>query len=283
MQIGRGQEYSRGRQTGQALSRGLAHHPWGALGRGAGGLAASLFINLLLFSAALWLLGPTPGRLTPGNRIMIQMDTTRRAPVAQEAPGPRTESLPPKFTDELVPDFEAKPSTPPERAAGHNTVRAKGIETTPVKLKPQTREKTQTVAGPGNEAETAEPPTGRAGSAQSAPLSIPTVGSAAGSGPITGPFDMGQVDHVPRITARPSPAYPRSARRRGVQGWVKVRFMVDRHGMPGQARVLESLPPGVFDDSVLKILPRWRFEPGIKSGQAVDTWVVTTVRFQLTD
>jgi protein TonB len=149
----------------------------------------------------------------------------------------------------------------------------------------------QVKARTGSSPSTMEISSGRAGVQATAdgnrwssgPAAGPAVASVAGRSPTAGPFYSGQVDRVPEATERPRPAYPRGARRRGVQGWVKVRFMVDSRGLPGQVQVVESSPSGVFDDSVLETLPRWRFVPGLKDGRTVDTWVVTSVRFELTD
>ena len=52
-------------------------------------------------------------------------------------------------------------------------------------------------------------------------------------------------------------------------------------GSVASVEILSSEPPGVFDDSVRKTAPTWRFEPGRIDGKAVASWVVTDVRFEL--
>ena len=94
-------------------------------------------------------------------------------------------------------------------------------------------------------------------------------------------YGLGEVDRAPLVTGRIPPPYPYSARRRGVQGWVKIRFLVDRKGSVRRISVVEAQPSGVFEESVLRSVSRWRFRPGIKDGRPVDTWVETTIRFKL--
>lgn len=94
-------------------------------------------------------------------------------------------------------------------------------------------------------------------------------------------FALGQVDRAPLAKGQVPPPYPYLARRRGIEGWVTVRFLVDRHGSVHNLEIMEAKPSGIFEESVLKTVRRWRFAPGIKDGEAVETWVETTVRFKL--
>jgi protein TonB len=94
-------------------------------------------------------------------------------------------------------------------------------------------------------------------------------------------FTLGQVDQPPMVTAQIPPPYPFLARRRGIEGWVRVRFLVDRQGQVRELTIVKAQPPGVFEDTVRRTLPRWRFRPGVKDGRPVDTWVETVIRFKL--
>lgn len=107
-----------------------------------------------------------------------------------------------------------------------------------------------------------------------------TLGPAiAPPGPVR--FQMSEVDSLPMATARIPPIYPYSAKRRGIQGQVAVRFLVDARGRVSHLRITSSQPPGIFDEAVMRALGRWRFRPGIKDGRPVDTWVSTTIKFKL--
>jgi protein TonB len=89
------------------------------------------------------------------------------------------------------------------------------------------------------------------------------------------------VDRAPVVTSRVPPTYPYRARRRGIEGAVTVRFLVDRRGEVQGLTIVDSRPPGVFDQAVRDTVTRWRFRPGLKDGEAVETWVQTTIRFRL--
>jgi len=53
--------------------------------------------------------------------------------------------------------------------------------------------------------------------------------------------------------------YPPEAREAGVEGFVVVRYDVDREGRVVNARVVEATPPGVFEEAALAAVTRWRF------------------------
>ena len=94
-------------------------------------------------------------------------------------------------------------------------------------------------------------------------------------------FELGDVDTLPMATGRIPPPYPYLARRRGVEGFVDIRFLVDLEGNVRHLEVLRAEPTGVFEETVLRTVRRWRFKPGRKDGAPVETWVETSVRFSL--
>lgn len=99
--------------------------------------------------------------------------------------------------------------------------------------------------------------------------------------PIMDFFDQGEVDQLPMTVFRMKPLYPFRAKRLGIEGNVKVKFLVDAAGRVSRVTILESNPPGIFDESVLKALPSWKFTPGELGGKAVNTWVSTVIQFDL--
>jgi protein TonB len=93
-------------------------------------------------------------------------------------------------------------------------------------------------------------------------------------------FTEGELDERPRSLVR-NVEYPHRAQRRGVEGSVRIKLLVRRDGTVGPVEILAADPPGVFEDAVLRAVRNWRFEPGRIAGEAVDTWVVTTVSFRM--
>ena len=75
--------------------------------------------------------------------------------------------------------------------------------------------------------------------------------------------------------------YPIGARRKGIEGWVKVGFVVDEQGQIGALQIIESEPPGVFDRSVIQCLSKWRYRPGTLEGVPVTVRVTKIIRFEL--
>lgn len=94
-------------------------------------------------------------------------------------------------------------------------------------------------------------------------------------------FSLSEVDAHPRVVHKVPPSYPFRAKRRGVEGTVEVRFLVDKKGRVSQVSLIQAEPEGVFEESALKAVRKWRFEPGKKDGQPVATWVQVPIRFEL--
>ena len=111
-------------------------------------------------------------------------------------------------------------------------------------------------------------------------LSLPVVPATQMAG-IADIFSTGDLDAPLVVLARIPPIYPMSAKRRGTEGWVKVRFIVDEDGGVDSVSVVESDPKSVFDDAVVRSVSGWRFKAGTIGGVPVKTWAETVVRFTL--
>jgi protein TonB len=114
------------------------------------------------------------------------------------------------------------------------------------------------------------------------------------AGPAT--LDLPPLDHMPYIQeafglgdldgpliplGRISPVYPMTAKRRGIEGWVKVRFVVNEQGAVETITIVNAKPPGLFDQNVRRCISKWHFKPGTVEGLPVKAWVETTIRFEL--
>ncbi len=94
-------------------------------------------------------------------------------------------------------------------------------------------------------------------------------------------FNQADLDNPLIPVSQVPPIYPLRARRQGIEGRVAVKFRVNRDGRVESVSILESNPPKVFDQSVLRCVRAWRFKSGTISGVPVNTWVETTVKFKL--
>ena len=81
---------------------------------------------------------------------------------------------------------------------------------------------------------------------------------------------------------RIAPEYPARAAARGIEGWVIVQFTITPTGSVRDPMVVEAMPNNVFDDAALKAIARWRYNPKVEGGVAVErVGVRTIIRFVL--
>ncbi len=110
-----------------------------------------------------------------------------------------------------------------------------------------------------------------AGKNGSEPSGAPA-GSAAGSQ---------LVKAAPAYAENPIPAYPRVARRRGLEGEVWLRVRVSETGRVLHLEIHRSSGHRVLDDAAHKAVNRWRFRPALLGDVPVESEVLVPVRFQL--
>ena len=95
-------------------------------------------------------------------------------------------------------------------------------------------------------------------------------------------FSMSGVDGdvIPRV--RVNPDYPPNAITKNIEGWVRVQFTVTAIGTVKDAIVVGSEPGTVFDEAALKAIARWRYNPRVVNGEAVErVGLQTIIRFEL--
>ncbi|HQY70149.1 MAG: energy transducer TonB [Gammaproteobacteria bacterium] len=86
-------------------------------------------------------------------------------------------------------------------------------------------------------------------------------------------------DTIPLV--RVPPDYPQRALSRGLEGWVQVQFTITGTGSVTDAVVVKSSNK-IFEEAALKSIARWRYNPKIEGGVAVDrVGVQTIIRFTL--
>jgi protein TonB len=75
-------------------------------------------------------------------------------------------------------------------------------------------------------------------------------------------------DVIPLV--RIEPEYPPRAAQRGIEGYCVVQFTITPAGTIKDATVVEGQPSGVFDSAALKAVARWKYNPKIEEGVAVE-------------
>ena len=86
-------------------------------------------------------------------------------------------------------------------------------------------------------------------------------------------------DIIPIVKIRP--IYPREAAIKGLEGWVKVEFMITAIGSVTSPRVVDAKPPRVFNREAIRAILKWKFKPRVINGVAVDRLATQTIDFTL--
>ncbi|KPA19668.1 TonB family protein [Candidatus Magnetomorum sp. HK-1] len=113
-------------------------------------------------------------------------------------------------------------------------------------------------------------------------ISIPAIEMVSMKAPdLNGIFGVHELDNPLTPLIKIPPMYPIRAKRRGIQGWVKVKFLVNTEGKIEKLDILEAHPKNMFEKSVLNCVSKWSFRPGTVEGIPVKTWAETIIRFEM--
>lgn len=77
------------------------------------------------------------------------------------------------------------------------------------------------------------------------------------------------------------PKFPVSARERGISGWVDVQFVVKTDGSVSDVIITGAEPVGIFEQSAVDAVRKWRYRPVIRDGQTVEQRVRLRLKFAL--
>lgn len=75
-------------------------------------------------------------------------------------------------------------------------------------------------------------------------------------------------DVVPLV--RVLPQYPLRAERRGIEGWVEVKFTISSAGTVKDPVVVAYQPSPIFNKAALRAIRRWKYNPRMEGGKAVE-------------
>ena len=82
--------------------------------------------------------------------------------------------------------------------------------------------------------------------------------------------NVGGSDRDTMPLVRINPDYPPRAANRGIEGWVLIEFTITAAGTVRDARVVDASPKGYFEEAALKAIGRWRYNPKVQEGVAVE-------------
>jgi TonB family protein len=84
----------------------------------------------------------------------------------------------------------------------------------------------------------------------------------------------------PRVIYKVEPEYTQEAKDEGIEGAVKLQVEITPRGTAENIHVLKSLDPGL-DTNAVTAVSNWRFQPGMKDGEAVTVAATIEISFHL--
>lgn len=78
---------------------------------------------------------------------------------------------------------------------------------------------------------------------------------------------IASTDSLPFARVMAPPVYPHHAASRGIEGFVDLRFDVTAAGATRNIQVVYAEPEGVFEQSAMSAVARWRFQPKMVDGK----------------
>lgn len=84
-------------------------------------------------------------------------------------------------------------------------------------------------------------------------------------------------------TRTTAPQYPETARKRGIEGWVEIAFTVTPSGTVEDIEIRNASPTGVFEESAIRAVRLWRFEPVVRNGEKVPQRAMLRLKFSNQD
>lgn len=152
------------------------------------------------------------------------------------------------------------------------------VKTPPEKPVPRTRAPEPPVPEEIAAAPTAEP-------AASSPTPAPPSGATGAGATVERaariPGSEGLISARPRYKTNPKPRYPPIARRRRQEGVVVLSVSVNASGEPVEVEIETSSGASSLDEAAVEAVRQWRFEPGLREGEAVSSRVEVPIRFEL--
>jgi protein TonB len=95
------------------------------------------------------------------------------------------------------------------------------------------------------------------------------------------PDDVVNASSQLMLTRSVKPNYPQAALERGTQGWVDLIFTVRTDGTVADVSVTAAEPAGIFEQSAMAAVRRWRYEPVRKDGRTVEQRARLRLRFTI--
>lgn len=221
-------------------------------------LIPALLLGLWVSAFLFWLMHAMLQHHDPhaGREAVTQVEFVR---LKHEEPPPET------LTRELPPPPVPDASLPPPVTGGNAAPPSPGQSTAPALDLPRLA---LPVGGGG-----IATPVGNA------PLSLAM--PEAGPGSRETPTALDPLGAQLAAIVRIPPTYPLEARRKKIEGWVRMELTVLEDGSVTDVRVKSAEPAGIFEQAAMAAITRWKFRPAMENGKPVRKRAAQTLRFEL--
>ncbi|UTZ28605.1 energy transducer TonB [Vibrio campbellii] len=192
----------------------------------------------------------------------------------------QAEPTPQEVVEEKQPEPQKKPQPKPEpvkKAVEKPVVKKDAIKKKPVVKKPKPVKKPQTSKPVAKKDPQPKEKVEKKVAKEPVPQqkAAPTEQSkGATSQPV-------MIDQPAFVSQPVQPRYPRSARKRGIEGVALYEVWLDANGNQIKQVLIESSGAQMLDVSALRAIKQWQFSPHISGGQKVAHRVQIPVRFKL--
>lgn len=85
----------------------------------------------------------------------------------------------------------------------------------------------------------------------------------------------------PKIISILQPKYPQNLRKRGIEGQLQLKVLIDQEGNVAQAEIHTSSGYQDFDQSAIEVVCQWQFKPAQIEGKERSSWVLIPIAFRL--
>jgi periplasmic protein TonB len=106
------------------------------------------------------------------------------------------------------------------------------------------------------------------GGGEALEVMAPSVDALAGLQKLSVNVGGSDRDVIPLV--RIEPDYPARAASRGIEGYVVVQFTITPAGTIKDPKVVEAQPSGIFDQAAIKAVSKWKYNPKVEDGVAVE-------------
>ena len=94
-------------------------------------------------------------------------------------------------------------------------------------------------------------------------------------------YSQSEVDQCAECIKKGNCIYPLDARKEGIEGYVKLKCVIGENGKVLATEIVEAVPEGVFEESVLAMVKGSKFRPAMKDGKKVASVIKNKINFTL--